>query len=309
MSAQRVPQLCASVRLVVTGALVLLLAGPAPAQPADADAQALSGVLKRIHDTATVRVGYREGAVPFSARAARGDPYGYSIDLCNAVIEDLAQSVRGRRLAVEFRKVTPADRIEQVVDGRVDLECGSTTNTAERRKRVAFSPIIFIAGTQLMVRRGSPIRSLRDTAGRTVVVVSGTTNEQVLRGQSARVRGLRVVTAADYPAALAELDRGAADAFAGDNILLAAYLAEHGLQRRYAIVGELLSYEPYGLMFARDDALAAVVLATLKRLATTRELAVIYNTWFLRPLPSGVRLNVPMSIALERSFGALGMPE
>jgi glutamate/aspartate transport system substrate-binding protein len=275
----------------------------------DAEARALSGVLKRIHDAGAVTIGYREGAVPFAARGKSGEPYGYSIDLCRAIVEDLAQAIGHRQLAIEFRKITPADRIDQVVDGRVDLECGATTNTAERRERVAFSPVIFIAGTQLLVRRGSPIRSMRDLTGRTVVAVAGTTNEQVIRALSSKVRGLRVDQVPDYPAALERLQRGQADAFAADNILLAAYLAEHGLQKTYAIVGEQLSYEPYGIVFARDAALAEQVLATFRRLAATRELAVLYNTWFLRPLPSGVRLDVPMSPALLRSFGALGMPE
>jgi glutamate/aspartate transport system substrate-binding protein len=275
----------------------------------DPEARALSGVLKRIHDAGAVTIGYREGAVPFAARGKSGEPYGYSIDLCRAIVEDLAQAIGHRQLAIEFRKITPADRIDQVVDGRVDLECGATTNTAERRERVAFSPVIFIAGTQLLVRRGSPIRSMRGLTGRTVVAVAGTTNEQVVRALSSKVRGLRVDQVPDYPAALERLQRGQADAFAADNILLAAYLAEHGLQKTYAIVGEQLSYEPYGIVFARDAALAEQVLATFRRLAATRELAVLYNTWFLRPLPSGVRLDVPMSPALLRSFGALGMPE
>ena len=130
-----------------------------------------------------------------------------------------------------------------------------------------------------------------------------------MRALAGKLPGLRVSEVADYAAALSQLERGSTDAFAADSILLAAYLAENGLQQRYAIVGELLSYEPYGIMFARDEGLAAEVLKTFQRLAVTREITVIYNTWFLRPLPSGARLDVPMSIALQRSFGALGMPE
>ena len=308
MSAQSAwPVLLLRLAIAVTALLLpSLVAAQGEGEP---EARPLTGALKRIHDAGVVRIGYREGAVPFAARGKTGEPYGYSIDLCRAIVEDLASAIGHRHLAVEFRKVTPADRIDQVVDGRIDLECGATTNTAERRERVAFSPIIFIAGTQLLVRRGSPIRSMRDLTGRTVVAVTGTTNEQVMRSLTTKVRGLRVESAADYPAALDQLQRGQADAFAADNVLLAAYRAEHGLQKSTAIVGEQLSYEPYGIMFARDEALAAQVLSTFRRLAATRELAVLYNTWFLRPLPSGVRLDVPMSPALLRSFGALGMPE
>ena len=105
------------------------------------------------------------------------------------------------------------------------------------------------------------------------------------------------------------LGDGRAEALAADDILIIAYLAEHGLQRQYAVVGELLSYEPYGIMFARDDApLAAVVDASFRRLAVTREIRWIYDKWFMRRLPSGVRLGVPMSIQLERSFQVLGLP-
>src|SRR5512134_2600536 len=147
-------------------ALCLLAATGAQAQfSVDGEAHQLSGVLKRVREHRLVRIGFREGAVPFSFRGASGQPYGYSIDLCQAVVEDIAEAIGQKQVRVEYRPVTPVDRIEQVVDGRIDLECGATTSTAERSQRVAFSPIIFVAGTQLLVRRDSRIRSLDDIAG------------------------------------------------------------------------------------------------------------------------------------------------
>jgi glutamate/aspartate transport system substrate-binding protein len=131
----------------------------------------------------------------------------------------------------------------------------------------------------------------------------------VLEGAAIPARGATIVVADDYAQALAMLAAGEADAFAGDDILLAAFVAERGLQRQYAVVGELLSYEPYGIMFARDDpALAQAVDAAFRRLAASRELRWIYNKWFLRALPSGVRLGLPMSAELQRSFEILGLP-
>ena len=156
-------------------------AGDAIAQIDEPPARTLTGVLKRIKASGVVRIGYRAQAVPFSYEAREGQPWGYSIDLCEAIVEDIAREIGVASLRTEYRRVTPADRIEQVADGRIDLECGSSTNTAERRTRVAFSPLIFVSGTRLLVRRGAPVHSLRDLAGRRVVVVRGTTNADVMR--------------------------------------------------------------------------------------------------------------------------------
>jgi glutamate/aspartate transport system substrate-binding protein len=285
-----------------TGAIAQTVEEPA--------ARALTGALKRIKVTGTVRLGYRQGAVPFSFLGPGDRPYGYSIDLCHEIVEDLARAVGVASLRIEYRHVIPGDRIEQVVKGKIDLECGATTNTAERRKEVAFSPLIYVAGTRLLVRRGSPVRSVRDLAGRKVIVVRGTTNEEAMQQvATTAARGATVLTADDHTQALEKLASGDADALAADDILLAGYLAEKGLRGQYAIVGDLLSYEPYGLMFVRDDAaLAEVVNAAFARLATSRELRSIYNKWFMRPLPSGIRLGLPMSAQLQRSFELLGLP-
>lgn len=288
----------------------LLLPAASAQYVADREARPLTGVLKRIKDAGAVRIGFRQAAIPFSFEGPDGRPYGYSVDLCHEIADDIADAAGIPMLIVQYRRVTPADRIAQVVDGSIDLECGATTSTAERRRQVAFSPLTFVAGTRLLVKSGSEVRSVRQLGGRKVVAVRGTTNEEAIRHLATTLaRGATIVVADDYAQALAMLTAGDADAFAGDDILLTAFIAERGLQRQYAVVGELLSYEPYGIMFARDDpALAQAVDAAFRRLAASRELRWIYNKWFLRTLPSGIRLGLPMSVELQRSFEVLGLP-
>ena len=291
---------------------VLVAVAPAAHSQAldEAPAHALTGVLKRIKEAGVVRIGFREGAVPFAFKGPDGRPYGYSIELCHAIVEEIAQAVGAEALRVDYRSVTTVDRIEQVADGRIDLECGATTSTAERRRRVAFSPLIFVAGTRLLVKRGSGIRSERDLPGRKVVVSRGTTNVAAMRILASRAgRAFELQVADDFVQALERLASGAADAVAADDVLIAGFLASRDLRGNYALVGSLLSYEPYGIMFARGDApLAAAVESAFRRLAATRELRWIYDKWFLRRLPSGMRLGMPMSPQLERSFEVLGLP-
>ena len=284
-------------------AAVVVAALPVAAQPVSSKG---TGTLDRIKSSGKVRIGYREEAVPFSFAAPGRPPEGYSLDLCQAIVEEAALALKAS-LEVEYRPVTPADRIELVTSGRIDLECGSTTETAERRREVAFSPTIYLAATRLLVKRGSAVASSRELPGRTVAVVAGTTAAATMQDlASGRLRGLRVAEVADYPRAFAVLEAGQVDAFAADDVILAGLLSQQRLRGRFITVGERLSLEPYAIAYARDDAeFQRVVRAAFRRMAASRELRATYDKWFVRPLPSGLRMDLPLIPELADEFAAL----
>ena len=289
--------------------LCLSVLAPASAAPRTWP-DALSARLQRVKDTRVVRLGYRDSAIPFSYVGSDGKPAGYSLELCQAIVATIADDLGLPALGVEYVRVNAQDRIERVASGAVDLECGSTTITAQRSERVAFSPVIFITGTRLAVPRGSAIRGIADLAGRRVAVVGGTTNEAAMRDVD-RLRALRLtfVVAADYRDALALLAAGKADALGADEALLRGVLEETGRARDFRIVGPMFSFEPYGIMVPRGEAaLVDAAERTLRTLAASREITWIYNRWFVRPLPGGRSLDLPMSVELRRSFELIGLP-
>src|SRR5277367_4459004 len=297
------------VRHVLPGFLfAAALALPAAAQ--DGNVGALSGTLKKIKETGTITLGYRESSLPFSYLNKRQQPIGYSLDLCGE-IADAAAAELGIEIKVAFAPVTAADRLQKVQSGAVDLECGSTTSNLQRQKLVAFSPVFFVAGTKLMVPGASAIASYRDLAGKTVVVTAGTTNEAALRTLSDKQKlGVNFVTARDHSESLALLVAGKADAFATDDVLLYGFIATEPSAHGMKVVGEYLSYDPYGLGFRRDDPdFAALVERTFVRMAGESRLTELYDKWFLRRLPTGETLNLPMSPQLSEMFRVLGAPE
>jgi glutamate/aspartate transport system substrate-binding protein len=200
--------------------------------------------------------------------------------------------------------------MDAIASGRADLECGSTTSNLERAKRVAFSPTIFVSGTKLLVKRGSPVRSFRDLAGKKVAVTAGTTNEKTLRELAAKFKiDMALNVAADHAASFALLQSGAVDAFATDDVLLYGLVAQNNARDEYVVVGDFLSYDPYGVMFRKGDApLAALVNETFRELAEEREIERRYTRWFLKKLPSGVSLDLPMSPQLEQVVQMLAAP-
>src|SRR5438874_2422545 len=267
----------------------------------------LTGTLQKVRSSGEVAVGYREASIPFSYLSARGEPIGYSIDICRAIVDAMSTEV-GRDLVIKWVPVTSDNRIKAVVSGQVDLECGSTTSNLERKKVVDFSPVIFVAGTKLLVKKGSPIRSFRDLAGRSVVVTAGTTNESAMRELVAKFKlNTTIVTGRDHGDSYAQLVEGKVDAFATDDVLLYGFLALNRAQDQLTVVGDFLSYDPYGIMFRKDDPqLASLVNTTLRELAASRELEQTYNKWFLRQLPTGQRLNLPMSAQLAEMIRIMG---
>src|SRR5262249_35918437 len=188
-----------------------------------------------------------------------------------------------------------------VIDNKIDLECGSTTANAERARRVAFSPLMYVAGTKLMGARTAAISGITDLKGKTVVVTKGTTNEQAIAAADKKFAlGLTIVAADDHEQSYQMLVDGKAQAFATDDILLYGLIARHKAQDRFKVVGDYLSYDPYGIMFRKGEPpLSAVVERTFRKLATNHDLVPLYKKWFLARLPTGERLNIPMSLQLE----------
>jgi len=279
-------------------AAALICAAPAMAQPQAPET--LTGTLAKARQTGAITIGYRESSVPFSFLNTRNEPVGYSIELCRALVTAIEDAVN-RSLAIKWAPVTSDSRITAVESGAVDLECGSTTSNLERQKRVSFSPTIFVSGTKVLVKKGSPIKSFRDLAGKRVAVTAGTTNEKTLRELSQKFKlGINLQVTRDHADSFGLVKNGQADAFATDDVLLYGLIARDAAKAEYEVVGDYLSYDPYGIMYRKGDAqLGKVINDTFQVLAEDGEIERQYKRWFLRKLPTGESINLPMSAQLE----------
>ncbi len=284
-----------------------LLSGLAAAQ---SDNQ-LRGTLKKVRDTGTVTLGVRASSSPFSYLNAKGQPIGYSVDLCRAIVDEIGNEIEGKSPLIKYVVVTPESRIGDLVSGKIDLECGSTTSNLERQKQVAFSPVFFVAGTKILVRKSDLLKTYLDLKGKPIVVTAGTTNAATMRKLNEQFGlNLTVLTAKDHAESFAMVANGKADAFALDDVLLYGLIAKNKAQAEFSVVGDYLSYDPYGIMYRKDDPeMAALVNRVFRNLAESRELEYSYNRWFLRKLPNGEQLNLPMSAQLHEYFQIMGAPE
>jgi len=289
--------------LLIAAAVIVVL--PVAAQQEDSPTT-LTGTLRKARDSGSITLAYRASSIPFSYLSPRGEPIGYSIDLCKLLVDAISEEI-GRTIAIKWQPVTPESRIASIASGQSDLECGSMTSNLERRKLVAFSPTIFVSGTKLLVKKGSSIRSFRDLGGKKVVVTAGTTNEAAMREIARKFKlDFVLLTAADHAASFAMLTAGEVDAFATDDVLLYGLLAQNRRQADYAVTGEFLSYDPYAIMYRKDDPqLARVIVDAFHALAADREIERRYERWFLRKLPSGVSLDLPMSPQLETTIQSM----
>jgi glutamate/aspartate transport system substrate-binding protein len=273
--------------------------------------ETVAGTLKKIRDSGSVVIGYREASFPFSFVRQGGAPTGYSIDLCLGIVDEIKRELSGAPVAVKYELVTADNRMDAVMSGKADLECGSTTSNLDRQKSVAFSPVFFVAGTKLLVKKGSGIASYRDLAGKTLVVTSGTTNEKAMHLLNDKYKlGITIVAGKDHQESYDTLVSGKAAAFATDDVLLYGFIAANKAEDTLAVVGDFITYEPYGIMFRKDDPqMADAVTRAFETMAQTGTLVADYHKWFLQPTPTGEYLNMPMSLQLTESLRALGVDE
>lgn len=264
-----------------------------------------SATLDRIAATATISLGHRESSVPFSYYDEKHQVVGYSHELALHVAEAVRQTLRLPALTIRLVPLTSHNRMPLVINGTVDLECGSTSHTAEREAQVAFSNSIFIVSTRLLVAADSGIRDFADLSGKTVVVTAGTQSERLLhRYIEQQAAGIRVLSGKDHGDSFRLLAAGRAAAFMMDDALLYGERAKASRPADWLVVGTPMSHEAYACMLrAGDPAFKRVVDDALARVMRSGEARRLHERWFRQPIPPrGVNLDWPLSDALAALY-------
>jgi glutamate/aspartate transport system substrate-binding protein len=284
--------------------LLSLAASLAIAAPGAAFAQS-GGTLQKIKDTGTITLGYRESSAPFSYLDDNQKPIGYALDICMKVVDAVKAELKLPNLKVEMTPVTSATRIPLIANGTIDLECGSTTNNAERQKQVAFTNTHYLTASIFVGKKSANLHKIDDLKGKTVVSTAGTTNiVQLNTVNTERKLGINVVAAKDHAEGLLMVETGRAAAFVMDDVIIGGLVAASKDPAMFATGDEAFSRpEPYGIMLRKDDpSFKALVDATTSKLYKTDGEA-LYNKWFMKPIPpKGINMNIPLAPAMKKAL-------
>lgn len=294
----------ASVLLPMFLGLTSMPAPAAPAASAVPDSAAASDALARIQARGRVVIAHREASIPLSY-VVDGKPMGYSLDVCHKIVEALARHLKVRELKEEYLQVTSSNRFEVLEKGQADMECGSTTNTAARRDRVAFTIPHFIAASRIIVLSSKPYERIEDLSGKAVASTAGSTNiESLAREARIKTITIQVKPAKDHAEGFAWVQSGQVEGFAMDDVLLYGLRATAPRPQDFKVIGKPITIEPYAVAFGRGDAaFKAVIDAELRRLIASKELHRLYDKWFNQPIPpKGINLEMRMPLLLLDSF-------
>jgi len=262
----------------------------------------LADTLQKITSSGRITLGYRESSVPFSYLAGPRQPIGFGVDIYTHLIPALKRATGRSDIEVNWQALTSQNRIPLIANGTVDLECGSTSNTAARAKTVAFAINYFYTGPKLLVKQASGVKDFNDLAGKTVAVTTGTTTMKLLRKMDLeRSMNMQLLPGKDHADSFLLVDAGRAVAFAMDDILLYGQVLNAKQPAQWQVVGTPPQVEPYACMLRKDDpAFKRVVDSAIADLMRSGEFERIYAKWFLSPIPPrGRSLNLPMSEALR----------
>lgn len=264
-----------------------------------ARAAAPTDTLERIRQTQTITIANRDSARPFSFLDDNQQPTGYSIELCQRVVERMRRELKLPNLKVQYVTVSGAERIPKIRSGEADMECGSTTNTKARQEQVDFSYTIFVAGMKILTRKDSGVTSIDKIGRRSVALSQGTTSEKLFKQLRDReLQTTEMQTFASNSDALKALLDGKVVAFPQDDVLLSGLISTLPERERYTLTGDFLSIEPYAIMVRKDDnALRGFIDKTLVELYSSGEIERIYDKWFNTP-----SLKVPMSRLTREAF-------
>ena len=243
-------------------------------------AQQFEGTLRQLSDSGEIRIGFRESEPPMSFVGRGGRPVGYSIDVCNAIVTELNNTL-GKELKVTYVPVTARDRFSSLTDNKIDILCGSTTKTLARRKIVDFTELTFVTGASLMSLESENLLDFPSLNGKTVGVVTGTTTVDVLRATVKRTQtDAAIVELESAREGLEQLLNGSIDAFSADQVVLIGLALSSGDPDRFAVAAGVFSYEPFALAVRRNDAdFRLVADRAIAKLYRNEQILLIFEKW------------------------------
>jgi ABC-type amino acid transport substrate-binding protein len=273
-----------NIRALLVFSLACVFATPAWAQ---------GGTLEKIRKEGAITMGYLDGSAPFSFRDASGQPQGYSVELCRAIASGIRAQLKLQSLETRWVPLTIQNRLEAVKNGRVDIECSTTTWTLGRQADVDFSLITFVDGGSILTRVESDAGRISDFNGKRIAVITGTTTEKVLKETLARrsIKGT-VVTVKTRDEGLRLLDQKKVEGFASDRIVLIGVVLSTKTQGAFKLLEEDFSVEPYALALPRGDHdYRLAVNRVLARLYRTGEIQKIYERFLMQLGPPSLLLS------------------
>ena len=271
-----------------------------------ANAEELTGTLKNIKESGAITLGYRDSSIPFSYLDDNQKPIGFAMDICYKIVDAVKKELKLDKLEVKLTPVTSSNRIPLLANGTIDLECGSTTNNAEREKQVSFTNTHFLTASRFVSKKSAKLARIDDLKGKSVVSTGGTTNiKQLNEANAARNLGVNIITAKDHAEAFLMVETDRAVAFVMDDILLASLVAGSKDPAAYVISTDAFSKpEPYGIMLRKDDLpFKKVVDAATAAVYTSGDGQKLYDKWFMQKIPpKGLNLNTPIGPELKHEF-------
>jgi len=279
---------------LATATLAVFTAGSALAE----------GTLDKIKDSGSVTLGVRESS-GLGYTLGNGKYVGFHTEMAERILADIQNQLGLEKLNIKYQPITSQNRVPLIVNGTVDLECGSTTNNRARQKDVDFAITTYVEAVRIAVRSDSKIKDLRDLNGKTIVTTTGTTSVQTLRkNKRAENLSFREIMGKDHSDSFLMLESGRADAFVMDGSILAANIAKSKSPQNYKILDEALSLEPIACMLRKDDPeFKKAVDDSIKRQIADGSLLELYNKWFMQPIPpTGVNLNMPLPAATKAAW-------
>lgn len=265
-------------------------------------AEETGDTLGKIARTGEFVIGYRADSSPLSYENAQGQPSGYSVDFCRRIAANINAHFADQDIETKFVRIAAEERFSAVTDGKVDIECGSTTITLSRMKMVDFSIPTFVTGGSVLALAPSGIQTMSDLAGKRIAVAEGTTTLEELQNYiKENLIDAEIVVVPDREEGILRLNRGGVDAFASDQIVLIGQIIEAANPARYTLVNEIFSFEPYGLVMRRNDAdFRLVVNSAIAQLYRSGEEADIFYRWIGR-----IGIGVPPIVAAMYQLNAL----